>query len=408
MGAAGTKRSAAQDARLTAIDTELNTLTATAADLAGELARWERLNDEQIASGSLGAAPDARPRGRKFREMFPEIGASLGEWKSPGEFLTVIGQGLSDPRLQASMSTGEGSAGGYSVPPGILGPWLDQALESEIVRSRATVWPMTTNERIVPAWDIMDRSGNDLAGFEIQWTPELGTIDLQTGKVRKIKLKAKKGAILAEASEELRADGLDFDQQMNAIMVKALSYGMDRSFMFGTGAGQPLGAYVSPARVVVAKEGGQGAATIIYDNLVKMFSRMLPSSVANTVWVAHPSTIPKLATLSVAVGVGGAPIPVMTESSGKFVILTRPVIFTEKAPVLGTEGDIALMDWTQYTVGIRSDVQIDRSAHVGFARDAMTYRLKVRLDGQPNITAPYQPPNSAPTLSPFVVLATRS
>jgi hypothetical protein len=61
----------------------------------------------------------------------------MGGYQSAAEFFTVIGRGLYDPRLQATMSTGDGTAGGFAVPPAILGPWLDQSLESEIVRSRA-------------------------------------------------------------------------------------------------------------------------------------------------------------------------------------------------------------------------------------------------------------------------------
>jgi len=405
---AASARTDKQQAALEEHKTNLSRLEREAAHIATETARLTRLEQDDLATATAGRE-NVRPSGRKFAQMFPDVPMSMDGWDSPGEFLTVVGRGLHDPRLfAASMSTGVGQDGGYAVPPAILGNWLDSSLESEIVRSRATVWPMIGDSRVVPAWDLMDRSGDDVAGFEIQWTPELGTIDLQVGKVRKIKLVAKKGAILAEASEELRADGLSFDEQLNQILVKAFSYGMDRSFLRGTGAGQPLGVLNSGARVIVSKETGQSAATVVYLNLVKMFARMPSASIPNSVWVASQSTIPQLSVLSIAIGAGGSHIPVMTESNGGFKILTRPVIFTDKVPTLGTQGDIGLYDFSQYTIGMRQDVTIDRSQHVGFARDAMTYRLKVRLDGQPNISTPYTPPNSAPTLSPFVVLETRS
>lgn len=405
----GITRTAAQEQRVAAIDAEITTLTARAAEVATELVRFGLAREEEIASGGFDRQGSARPPGRRFAEMFPDAGASMGGWGSASEFLTVIGNGLHDARLMAaSMSGGTGSGGGFAIPPGVLGPWLDAALESEIVRPRANVWPMTTDERTVPAWDVTDRSGDDLAGFEIQWTPELGTMDLQVGKIRRIKLKARKGAILAEASNELSADGLDFDGQLNRIMVKALSYGLDKSFLFGAGGNQPLGALVSAARITVAKEGGQAAGTIYYDNIAKMFARMDPASIANSVWLANPTTIPKLLTLALPVGTGGLPYPVLNEDNGKWRMLTRPVIFSEKMKTVGTEGDLALVDLSQYSIGLRSDIVIDKSTHVGFTRDAVSFRLKVRLDGQPNISEPYTLPNQAGTVSPFVTLATRA
>jgi HK97 family phage major capsid protein len=407
------KRSAEQNDRLSALRAELLAFDKKVLQNAEELAIAMRAREDEIGHGTLGnaatTADNARPAGRKFAQMFPGVQLAMDGWNSPAEFMRVVGLGLNDTRLvAASMSSGDGSAGGHAVPPGILGPWLDQSLETEIVRSRAAVWGMTTDERTVPAWDVTDRSGDDLAGFEIQWVPELGTIDLQVGKIRKIKLKARKGAILAEASEELRADGLDFDQQLNAIMVKALSYGMDKSFLWGAGSNQPLGVFNSAATISVAKETGQAADTITYANLTAMFSRLSPASISRSVWVAHSSAIPQLCALMIPAGTSGSHVPVMKEANGQFSVLTRPLIFSEKMKPVGDLGDIGLFDFTQYTIGLRADVAIDRSAHVGFARDAMTYRLKVRLDGQPNLTAPIQPPNSAPTISPFVTLAARA
>jgi hypothetical protein len=72
---------------------------------------------------------------------------------------------------------------------------------------------------------------------------------------------------------------------------------------------------------------------------------------------------------------------------------------------LGQLGDIGLFDFSQYVVGVRAEAMLEKSGHVGFLRDISTFRLLIRVDGMPNIGAPYQPPNTAPTQSPFVALA---
>jgi HK97 family phage major capsid protein len=353
--------------------------------------------------------------GRTFAQLFPAALRSQGapRFEHAGEFIAAVGRGVHDPRLTleaSSMSSMDDPSGGYAVPPDVSRDWLDSGLMegNEIIRPRATTWPMVTRERWVPAFDVTDRSDGDIGGLTLQWESETGVMDLQVAKTRKIKLTAHKGAILAEVSNELLADGIGFSAQHDAGMRRALSYGLDRAFFYGVGGGQPLGIYASGALITVSKETGQAGGTILYENLLKMFARLLPSSVLKSVWVAHSSTIPQLAALTLPVGTGGAHIPVMTESDGSFRILTRPVIFTDKAKPLGQKGDIGLFDFSQYVVGLRAEIGIERSAHVGFTRDMMTFKLTIRIDGQPNIEAPYQLPDSAPTVSPFVALETRS
>ena len=59
----------------------------------------------------------------------------------------------------------------------------------------------------------------------------------------------------------------------------------------------------------------------------------------------------------------------MNESNGKFTMLTRPVIFTEKTEPLGDQGDILLADLSHYVIGLRNEMRIDLSQHVYFTTD---------------------------------------
>ena len=57
------------------------------------------------------------------------------------------------------------------------------------------------------------------------------------------------------------------------------------------------------------------------------------------------------------------------------------------------------------TVGLRKEVSIDRSQHVGFTRDTVYYRGFLRADGRPTWPEAVTPKNGGSTLSPFVTLA---
>ncbi len=352
---------------------------------------------------------------RSYRGMFyrGEDGFTLsrGGFRDGDEFLDVLHSGrYSEKLVRASMNESVNSEGGFSVPEEFAAQWLDDSLESEIVRPRAQIWNMNAPTRKVPGWDGNDRSGGKThGGLEMQWLAEKATGTRQSAKMRMIELKAKKGAIFSQISNELAADGQGFESQFTGALVKSIGFGLDEKFLFGTGAGVPAGALSSanPALVSVAKESGQTAATITYTNLVSMFSRIAPMCLGNVVWLANATAIPQLLTLTIAVGTGGSHFPVMKETNGQFSIFGKPVIFTEHAKSLGTEGDIALVDFSQYTIGLRKEISIDKSTAPGWTEDLTDYRVIIRIDGQSTWSAPITPKNGD-SLSWAVTLAERS
>lgn len=174
-------------------------------------------------------------------------------------------------------------------------------------------------------------------------------------KTRQMTLNAKKLTGFLRFSNELMSDIPNGENQILDICGKGLSWYRDKAFLKGSGAGEPLGILNSGCLLVQAKESGQAPATIQYQNLTGMLAKLHPACFKNSVWVCHQSAIPQLLELSIAVGTGGSHIPVMTEKNGGFSILTRPVIFTEKVEVLGSQGDILLGDFSQYVVGLREE-----------------------------------------------------
>lgn len=296
--------------------------------------------------------------------------------------------------FRASMVEGVPSSGGFSVPDPLAAQWLDDNIEAEIVRPRATVWPMESATRKVPGWDATDQAGGTLfGGFKMEFIAEAGEGSLQTGKMRVIQLTAKKGAIFCDISSELKEDGQGFEAQLDRAVRTSIGYGMDRYFINGVGGGQPLGLRNDPAKVSVTKETGQKSDTIVFENLCKMFARMYPAGRQRAVFLANDTTIPALLTLSLSVGTGGSVIPAMSESNGQFRILGRPIVFTSHMPVLGDEDDIMLVDLSQYAIGIRRGLQFEKSNIPQWRYDLMSYRALLRFDGQGTWNAPITPAN---------------
>lgn len=349
------------------------------------------------------------PNGRKdYKSLF---GSDGYEWpdKDSSNFFGAVFSGRHHPGLiKNSMSETIPSDGGFLVPSESASRIHAVSLENEIVMPRCFVQPMRGNEIKIPGMVIGDHSTALFGGFTASYTDELGTISENSPKARGMTLSAKKLTGLIRFSSELNADTPGGMSQIETLCGKGLAWYRDKAFLKGTGAGEPLGILNAPCTIEVSKETGQAASTIYYENLVNMMARLFAGSFNNSVWVAHQSTIPQLTTMNIAIGTGGASIPVMSESNGQFKILTRPVIFTEKTATLGSRGDIMLCDFTQYVVGLRSDMRFDTSIHVHFTTDELLSRILERHDGQPLWDEALTLEDGSTTVSPFVVLEARS
>ena len=84
-----------------------------------------------------------------------------------------------------------------------------------------------------------------------------------------------------------------------------------------------------------------------------------------------------------------------------------PILYTEKAKALGTEGDLALWDVGRYGIANdQSGPEILSSVHIKFEEAQTGYRIITYTDGQPIDRTVYTPENGD-TLSPFVTLEDR-
>jgi HK97 family phage major capsid protein len=147
----------------------------------------------------------------------------------------------------------------------------------------------------------------------------------------------------------------------------------------------------------------------VWENVVKMFARMLPSSLGRAVWVASIDTFPELATMAQSVGTGGSLVWMNNGVQGPpMTILGRPIIFTEKSPSLGNAGDLSFVDFGFYLIGDRQVMSAMSSPHYRFQNDETAFRIIERVDGQPWLPSAITPKNGGSTLSPFVNIAARA
>lgn len=317
---------------------------------------------------------------RKYREMFPEAN-SRNEFRDFNDFVETLTSGRHDPRLEKrTFVEGSGVLGGFDVPVEYSEILLDKSLETEIVRSRATIFPMQSRTRQIPAWDNSDHSTSVFGGFTGQWLAEGQEGDVQTGRLRSMTLNARTLAIYSELSLEIAEDGLSLGSQLAQALPKAVGYFLDAAFLRGNGVGRPQGVINAPSAVAVTRDTG---SSIKLPDLKNMYGRLHPACHDNAVFLCNYRVLPYLiemkddssALVWTAVHAGGIAAPLPQKIYGK------PVIFTEKLPSLGVTGDMVLCDLSQYAVGLRKEILLEQSNAPGWTRRTLSYRCLLRADG---------------------------
>jgi HK97 family phage major capsid protein len=379
-------------------------------------------------SHGKGAAYNANSFGARLERDLKAVGGDGGMmYESTAEFFQAIwprwetlknsatlGRKRAETlRIQNSYGSEVPADGGFLIPEVLRSQILQVALEDAIVRPRAQVIPMDSLRVPIPMIDVTSHVSSVFGGVVCYWTEEAAQLVESQASFGRVVLDAKKLTGYAEVPNELLADAPAFGSFFDTIFPRAIAWFEDIAFMVGSGVGEPLGFINCPASVQVGAESGQGTGTIVWENIIKMYARMLPTALGRAVWIASIDTFPELASMALSVGTGGGPVWMGNytnpgSDTPPVSILGRPVYFTEKTPALGTTGDISFVDFGYYLIGDRQMMQSMSSEHYKFQNDKTAFRVIERLDGRPWIQSPITPRNnSTNTLTPFVQLASR-
>ena len=345
-------------------------------------------------------------------------------WPSLGEQLKAVYVAATQPhRTDERLKAQKAILGANETVPSDGGFLVQPNFSSEIFRAATEVGQVVPRVRRIPiggganglimnAVDETSRAtGSRWGGVQAYWAAEGDTATATKPKFRQMELKLNKLMAVMYATDELLADTTALGAIAQQALSEEITWTAENAIFRGTGAGQPVGIIGNAATVNVAKETNQPAATILVNNIFKMWARMWSRSRANAVWFINQDIEPQLLALEFPVGTGGMPAympPGGLSQSPYGTLLGRPIIPVEYASTLGTVGDIILADLTQYVMIDKGGIQAAESMHVQFLTDQMAYRWTYRLDGQPAWRTTLTPANGSATLAPFVTLATRA
>ncbi len=411
------------------------------------------MTKEQIAEMTAAAVKEALEKEKITRKFTPGVGvddkklaygdgvtkdesdqpfASLGEQlkyisKAGGPGATIREprlkrciEGALDPVTKAPTGLGETvpSDGAFLVAQEFIPELINRVYNTGVVITKCKKQPIGAdfNGFKIPVIDETSRvDGSRWGGVQAYWGAEAATITASKPKIRQISVELQKLFALCYVTEELLKDSVGLEGYVNNWFPQEFGFKLDDAVINGDGAGKPLGILNSPGRYTVTKETNQTAATIVTNNILKMFQHCWGPSIPNAVWFFNQELLPSLMTLTIPIGTAGVLAQLYQFPGGAFPtgnpygsILGRPAIPIEQCAALGTEGDIILADMSQYIVGDKGGMNAASSIHVQFLTDQVAFRWIYRVNGEPiwhSYLTPYKGTNY---LSPYVTLAARA
>lgn len=344
---------------------------------------------------------------RHFGEFAKSVASAAGVQRGGG--------GSVDPRLIANAPSsfgqeGSGSDGGFAVPPEFRQAIMIKVMGEDSLLSRTDQQTSSSNSLTIPKDETTPWQTS--GGIQAAWEGEAGQLNQSKPSLQNVTVKLNKLTALVPVTDELLEDAAAMTNYLNTKAPQKIGFKINDAIVNGTGAGMPQGFLASPALVTVAKQSGQANGTVVFQNIVNMWSRMYSECRKNAVWLINQDVeqqLPSLVITGTNSGVYPAYLPPGGLSSSPYgQLMGRPVVVTEACQALGTPGDINLVDLSTYLSivkagGIRADVSI----HLWFDYDITAFRFIMRVGGQPWWTSAISRKNGSNTLSCFVNLAQR-
>lgn len=387
----------------------------------------ERNANEKRPDLTAGSDPDADAARRAEGRVVPGKDNTAEDpkrgFKSHREFMAKVMDfgryGRMDARLkplrmEATAGSDEQGTysdphGGFLVPSGFSPDILAVAAEADPTAALTRKLPMDAPMVKINARVDKNHSTSVSGGLRVYRHSETTDAEASRMAFEQLTFQAEDLIGLAHATENqisdspgsfvaMIADG--FRDEFGAKLLQEKINGVKAS-------GQYMGVLVSPAKIEVAKENGQKAATILVENIDKMAARCWRYTSERTVYLANPTTRPQLRGLVRNVGTGGSTVNYFTNEGGDERLDGRRIFFTEFANTVGTAGDLILVNLSEYIEGLFQALQQAESIHVRFAANERTFKFWVRNCGMPWWSSALTPKNGD-TLSPIITLATRS
>lgn len=401
------------------INEELRSLETEEKQIEARLKALESLNaDPQPENRSgikvidrAGDDPEQRKNELSYEERKPKPVKEMGpnEFRELGDFLQTVKWNPRDPALKSrdvavnsekrTLQMGVGALGGFIVPE-----QFDRSIrmlndQAAIFRPRCQVIPAGDPPDAAITIPALDQSGAKgvYSGVVVRWIGEGDTKPETEPSFREIKLEPQEVAAHTVLTDKLLRNSAAAGALVASLLRKAIIASEEDCFYTGDGIAKPLGIIGHPATIQIVRA---GANAIAYADVVNMYARAKFGG--RLVWIASQTVLPQLMQM-VDAGNNLVWQPNAREGAPG-TLLGIPVLLNDQSPILGSLGDLSLVDLDYYMVKDGSGIAIAMSEHPRFTQNQTIVKAFWNVDGQCWLNTPLLQRDGVSTVSPFVVL----
>lgn len=350
--------------------------------IAAQISRAEFLNGEE-AVGSGEVTPEERDKKENF-----------------GEFLVNMRNGKVSDLETRDLTAGDGPSAGFLIPEQTDTTMREVRPDDAVMRPRCLVMPAGTPPDAALSLIALDQSGDKgvYGGVQTNWVDEVGTIqDAGDPKIRGIKIEPKQISGYIDVSDKLLRNAAAVGAMVERLLRGAIIGAEEDAFWNGKGVGKPLGLLNSPACINITRD---TASSLKYLDLVAMYASTMGT---NLMWVASRRILPDLMTM-VAPNTNQLVWQPNAREGAPSPLLGLPLEFNEYSPVLGTRGDLALVDLDYYAIKDGSPTAMFMDPYTQKVNSITRIYAFWNVDGQGMLNSPIIKQDKKTKVSPFVVL----
>lgn len=266
-----------------------------------------------------------------------------------GEYIQAMVSGTNKPEIRNALSEGTDSAGGYTVPRGLLAEVFDTLrAKSAAITAGALTLPLDTNLNT-----IVRVASDPVAG----WRLENGLIAESDPTLDGVILQPRSMAVMVKISRELLTDSLNMENVLTTVFAGTAAAELDRVCFMGSGTAPEPRGIINQAGINVVSMGTNGAAITNYTQVLDALYQMQLANASDPgAMVMHPRTARVLNGFTDTTGQPLMPPPALSDVQR---LATTNIPITQTQGTASNASSIFVGDFSQMIIGVRQELRIE-------------------------------------------------
>ena len=222
-----------------------------------------------------------------------------------------------------------GPDGGYLVPPEFRTQIWQKVMDEDQLMSRCDEMVVSGNNITYPKDETTPWQSS--GGVQAYWESEASQLTASKPVFETQSRRLDKLTALVNVTEELLEDGVGLDSYLRQKAPSKMGAKINTAIVRGDGVGKPKGILEAASLITVSKETSQDAATVVFQNVSNMYSRMFAPLRRDAIWLINQDLEPQLDQLAFPTDSGSTAVPLYMPagnlSASPFATLKgRPVV----------------------------------------------------------------------------------